>query len=127
MTRYLLLLIALLPIATVALAEEQQTPRGIVMAYECKQIDPKVTGFSCEFSQGELRLQWHEKQSEMSPERHDLSKYEFNKIALRYFEFGGMTFPVHADFWQASQQRTCGRSPRKPWYVFTCWDNAPKK
>lgn len=117
--------IVLFPIllAATAAQAEPQTPRGEVLAYECEQIDPAETGFSCTFENGRINIQLHEKQDDMSKEKRKRSNYEFNKIALRYFEFGGSTFPVHADFWAANQYRGCGHAARQPWYVFICWDS----
>ena len=57
--RYILILSALLLTVAPALAAEPHTSRGIVMAYECEQVDPAITGFSCQFKDGHLRLQWH--------------------------------------------------------------------
>ncbi len=118
--RYVLILFALLLIAAPALAAEPQSPRGIVMATECEQINPAETGFSCHFANGHINIQLHEKQSQMTEAKRKHAQYEFNKIALRYFELGGMTFPVHADFWPVNQYKSCGRSPRKPWFIFVC-------
>lgn len=121
MSRYLLILIALLSVATVAQAEDPyRTPRGIAMAYECKQIDPKVTGFSCEFDRGKMVIRTHEDPSEMSQERRELSDYEFTKIALRYFELGGTGFDVTSDFWPKNKRSHCSLGKNRPYYDYGC-------
>ncbi len=124
--RYVLILFALLLIAAPALAAEPQSPRGIVFAHECKQVNPKVTGFSCEFNGGDLTIRFHEQQSQMSPERRELVKYEFTKIALRYFELGGTGFDVQADFWAPNQRRLCSHVKNRPFYVYGCSDYTVK-
>lgn len=127
MSRYLLILIALLSIATLAQAGEQTTPRGIVMGYECKQIDPTITGFSCEFDSGELVLQYHERPSDMSQERRELSMYESTKIAMRFFELGGKSFEIKRDFWAPNQRSHCSVGKGRPYYDYGCYDYTIKE
>lgn len=97
------------------------TPAGVVLGGECRQIDPKQTGFTCTLRRQGLALRWIEKQSAMPAERQERSMYEFNKIILRYFELGGRAFEVTADFWPAAAKRTC--YALKPSYrTYTCVD-----
>lgn len=105
--RYAVALLSLL--TTFSTHAEPSTPRGIVFAYECKQIDKVKTGFECQFNDGQLTLHRHERFADMTPERRDFAEYEYNKIALRYFELGGKAFQVAADFWDKGKGRTCGR------------------
>lgn len=118
--RYVIAFAALLIAA--AAAAEPTTPRGIVMAYECKHIDPKVTGFTCQFNDGRMVLQMHKQPSEMTPEQREVFEYHFAKIALRYFELGGSGFYVGADFWAPERKRVCARSKNRPHYVYSCDD-----
>lgn len=121
MRRAITALVALLAMAGAALAAEQQ-PRTIVMAYECKQIDPKVTGFSCQWGDLGMHLQWHENPDEMIPARRERALYEFNKIALRYVEMGGKRFEVGFDSWKKGDIRNCYPRPSKVEYDYYCTD-----
>lgn len=105
--RYAVALIALF--STLAVQAEPTTPRGIVFAYECRQIDPAKTGFECRFNDGQLTLHRLQRFDEMAAEKSEHAEYEYNKIALRYFELGGKAFRVTADFWNKGKGRTCGR------------------
>lgn len=97
------------------------TPAGVVLGGECRQIDPKQTGFTCTLRRQGMALHWIEKQSAMPAERKERSLYEFNKIILRYFDLGGRAFAVTAGFWPPGAKRTC--YALKPNYrTYTCVD-----
>ncbi len=113
--------IAALMISFGSFAGEPRTPRGVVVAYECEQIDPKVTGFTCTFENGKINIQIHEKTANMPEAKRKRANYEFNKIALRYLEFGGTSFVVRTDFWPESKYKVCGRSKKKAWYKLLCY------
>ena len=123
--RYIIALVALLLAAPVVHADPK-TPRGIVFAYECKQIDPQITGFSCEFDNGQLTIVHHERLKDMTPERRDRANYELEKIALRYFELGGKGFDVRADFWPLTRRRLCSHVKNSPYYDYGCSDYTAK-
>ncbi len=120
--RYVLILFALLLIAAPALAAEPRTSRGIVFAYECKQINPAETGFSCHFAEGHLRLQWHKNPDNISKEKREFALYQFNKIKLRFLSLGGKTFDVGFDSWPKNAVRTCSNAKGYPWYRTWCSD-----
>lgn len=86
--------IAILVMLFVPGAGYAATPAGVVLGTECRQIDPKQTGFACTLQRQGLALHWVEKHTAMPAERRDRSQYEFNKIVLRYFELGGRAFDV---------------------------------
>ncbi|PLX49113.1 MAG: hypothetical protein C0613_08300 [Desulfobulbaceae bacterium] len=120
MTRHILFTIVILAVSAVAKAEPQ-TPRGVVIAYECEQIDPNTTGFSCEFGAEGLTLIRHEPFESMTPDRQKLAEYEFAKIALRYMELGGRKYMQRADFWPSDRRRVCYRVDNLP-YKISCDD-----
>ena len=124
--RYFLALLSLLLLASVSQAAEPQTSRGIVMAYECEQIDPAATGFSCQFNNGHLRLQWHKNPDNMSKEKQKFALYQFNKIKLRFLSLGGRTFDVGFDSWPENAVRTCSNAKGHPWYETWCSDYGKK-
>ena len=127
MRRSILLIIpALLLIANVALAGEPKTPRGVVLANECQQVNNQHLGFTCVFEDGQLMMRLHEPKSKMSQERRKRSDYEFNRLALRYFELGGKGFEVRADTWAPNQRRLCSHVKGRPYYVYSCSDYTVK-
>lgn len=99
-----------------------RTPRGYVIAYECKHIDPKVTGFSCRLEHGVMKIQLHTKQSDMTPEQRERANYEYYKIGLRYIQLGGRSFFVRADWWPPQKRRMCSRLRNTRIASFGCAD-----
>lgn len=97
------------------------TPAGVVLGGECRQINPKQTGFTCTLRRQGIALHWTEAHTAMPAERQERSMYEFNKIVLRYFDLGGRAFNVTADFWPPGAKRTY--YALKPKYrTYTCVD-----
>ncbi len=101
---------------------EPASPPGIVFAQECKQIDPKVTGFECRFNEEGMQLQWHEKMSAMPAQRKERATYEFNQVALRYVELGGKHFTVRFAHWPSDKVRNCWRRKNKQYADYYCID-----
>ncbi|HJW80823.1 MAG TPA: hypothetical protein VJ396_01155 [Acidiferrobacterales bacterium] len=123
--RTALIIVLLALVAGAAQAEEvfvPQTARGRVMVHECKQVDARATGFSCHFNKDGMRLQFHENQDGMTPERKKKSRYEFDKIALRYLDLGGRHFEVTFDHWPANRKRLCTRPRGWSDNSYTCSD-----
>lgn len=103
MRTVLLLLLATIP--TTSFAGSQAT----VFAHECKQIDPKMTGFECRFNEDGMQIYWHEKASSMKASRREAAVYEFERLALRYVELGGRHFKVRFSHWAPGKERNCWR------------------
>ncbi len=129
MSRYLLIFIALLSIATLAHAEDPQnhrgTVRGTVFSYECKQVNAMALGFTCEFKNGQLTMVAHERLDAMSPDRRERSEYEHGKITLRYMELGGQQYIERADHWPNNKQLVCYQVDNLP-YKIACADIKPE-
>lgn len=105
----LIMLIALLSAASIARAEGPKSPRGILFAHECQQVNDRHLGFTCDFDRenGRLTLIMHEKFSEMESQRSEQAEYESLKIGLRWLELGGGSYIRRADYWQADQGLLC--------------------
>jgi hypothetical protein len=115
--------LAILTLATFTTAQgEPTTPRGIVFAQECKQVDAKATGFSCQLNEDGMQILWHEKTSAMPPQRKERAEYEFSRVALRYVELGGRHFTVRFAHWPADKVRNCWRRKNKPYADYYCID-----
>lgn len=114
-------------IATNVAYPGQPTPQQTVFSYECQQIAARLVGFSCHYQPGQFVLQMHERFSEMSPERRERAQYEFDKISLRFFELGGASFDVTADFWASNTKRRCAHRKGKPFHMFACYDYTPEE
>jgi hypothetical protein len=122
MRRLMLITLLAAVVAPFCAAASEPTPRAIVMRYECQQIDPKLTGFSCRMESDGMYLRWHEKTSEMNESRKERALYEFNKIALRYLDLGGKQFEVAHDHWAANKKRICNRPKNWSDNSYTCSD-----
>jgi hypothetical protein len=118
------MLLALLATPSVQAAEkfDPKTPRGLIMAYECGQIDPRVTGFSCRFNEAGLSLRWHETTDSMPTDKQSRARYEFEKIALRYLDLGGRHFNVFRDQWPKDRKRICSKLKNFSYNTYTCVD-----
>jgi len=111
--RMLIILLALLPLSLQA----EQTPRGTVFGYECKQVNKMKVGFSCQFKKnGDLHFQWHIKPASMSEAKRERPVYEFEKIALRYIQLGGKDFSIGFDHWTNNKVRHCYRKSDHHYY-----------
>ena len=86
-------LLAFLSMPAVA-GDEPRDPRAIVFLKECREIDPKVSGFACHFDREGMRVNWTEQTEKMPPDRRERARYDFSRIALRYIELGGVHFTV---------------------------------
>lgn len=84
-------------------------PAANVFANECRAVDPKKTGFECRFIETGMEIYWHEKLSEMPPERREKAQYEADRLVVRYFDLGGRTFTVRMAHWEPNQVRVCTR------------------
>ena len=89
--RTILALLAL-AIAGTVFAAEPTTPRGVVLAHECRSINPEQAGFTCNFDSSGMGIVMHEDQAKMPDKRRASVDYQFYKIALRFFELGGRSF-----------------------------------
>ncbi len=109
--------IAFLALGAAATANAE-APRDVVFGYECAQIDPEVTGFSCEFNGfSKTVMSWHEDPRKMNAQRQTRAKYEFERLALRYFSLGGQRFEVRrAD----GKKLGCFNSRNHPNIDYTC-------
>jgi hypothetical protein len=102
------------------------SPAVTVFGTECRAIDSKVTGFTCDLRPQGLAIHWVEKQSEMTAARRDRSIYERERIVLRYFDLGGRAFDVTASYWPKGAHRMC--FAMKPRYqTYTCVDKQPSE
>jgi hypothetical protein len=117
-----LIITALVFIAGTAMAEEWEprSPHGWVLAYECRQIDPKEAGFTCEFGPNGMHLQWHEKAKDMPKNKKWESQYTYGRITLRLFELGGSHFTFAYDDWPSGKRHTCVRLKNKTYPDYTC-------
>jgi len=106
--RIFLALLALTATGT-GFAAEPTTPRGVVFAYECEQVNDLGLGFTCHFDPPQLTFRLNSREN-MSPALRKRADYEFNKLGLRFIELGGKTFEVVADYWEKGQRRLCSRT-----------------
>lgn len=116
------IVLAVLFLVAAAPAAAEESPRALVFDKECKQINPKVTGFECRFNQDGMQIYWHEKTGEMSPQRQQQAKTEFSRIALRYIELGGKHFTVSFSHWAPDKVRNCWRRRNVRYADYYCVD-----
>lgn len=118
---------ALIFVTAPAVAE---SPRAVVFAQECKQVNAKEIGFECRFDPNKgaqtggasMQIFWREKTSSMSAQRQEKAKAEFSRIALRYIELGGMHFTVRFAHWAPDKMRSCWKKKNVPYADFYCVD-----
>jgi hypothetical protein len=91
-----------------------------VIAYECKHLDPKETGYSCAIDKsGYITLTQQEPKDKMSPERRERVHYEFDRFGLRILQLGYSGFFVQTVWGEGKDRLSCARSKKSALY-FIC-------
>lgn len=103
------------------------SPRAIVLAYECFHVDSAQTGFACSLdTDGSMKIIWHKNPRGMPPKQRGLALYEFSKIGLRFVQLGGDRFEVAFTHWTDKNRRRYCRVTRNR-LDFSCVDCVERK
>ncbi len=109
----ILLILLLLPLPVLA-----ATPKGIVMGEECRQANVKKLGFVCHLRPQGLWIENVEDMLKMSAERRRQSRYEFHRLIMRYYDFGGRHFSMTSFKWQHGKRRECSIQSNRGYICF---------
>lgn len=85
-----------------------ERPNHIVFMYECKHVDPTQTGFGCHATKQGIEFYWVKNLADMSADKKEYARYEFNRIALRFLSMGGKRFFIHEFGASKNKSRVCG-------------------
>lgn len=102
------LLIVLIAVPTSTIAADNTAQSAV--RYECTQIKPAITGFSCSLDKmGQYGMQIHflEDPQKMTKERRAASAYQGNKMIVRFYQVGGSTVTKTAEYWGKDKAKKC--------------------
>lgn len=78
--------------------------------YECEQINPTVTGFSCSIKNSAMNgLQFHlmEPPEKISKERVAEINYRIRILKLRHYQAGGQRVTITGNHWPKDKAKQC--------------------
>lgn len=106
MLRTIIIAIALLALFSAPASATDNTAQAAVR-YECTQINPAVTGFSCSLGYGMMQIHWLEDPQKMTKERRAASSYARNMMTVRFYQVAGSTVILTADHWGKDKAMQC--------------------